>query len=79
MEDFATFHLTFAVEFVDILANFATAAANFATRFWHISQSRYLCFIEDMRQTTKTNLLLLISGHCKTVRALGVADKIELP
>jgi hypothetical protein len=36
VEDFATFHLTFAVAFVEILANFATPAANFATRLWHI-------------------------------------------
>jgi hypothetical protein len=79
VEDFATFDLTFAVEFVEIPANFATPAANFATRFRHISYSRYLCSIKYMRQLSKTHLLSLVFGHYKTVHALRVADETDLP
>ena len=75
MEDFATFHLTFAVDFVEIIANFATPAANFATRSEHISHSRYLCSIEVMRQISKTHLLSLAYGHCQRAHALRVKDK----
>ena len=50
MEDFATFDLTFAVEFVEIPANFATPTANFAKKFGGISHVRYLCSIKDMHQ-----------------------------
>ena len=79
MEDFPTFNLTFAVAFVEILANFATPAANFATRFRHISHSRYLCPTKNKRQIFKTHLLLLVCDHSKKVEALSVADNTDLP
>ena len=64
---------------MEILANFATPAANFATRFRHISHSRYLCPTKNNRQIFKTHLLLLVCDHSKKVEALSVADNTDLP
>ena len=75
MEDFATFIWTFAVDFVEVLANFATPAANFATRSEHISHSRYMCSIEVMRQISKTHLLSLAYGHFQRAHALSLRVK----
>ena len=59
MEDIATFDLTFAEQFVGILANFAKAVANFATGLSDIFHCRYLRFTEISHRKAETRFVLV--------------------